>query len=110
MEGTDGTSNEIANRKSMQRKSKDVERHRSKRPRASILFPGDRVLLQNMSEWVGTGKLRSFWEDKVHIVLKTYRENPVLYRMQAENDPNGRTRNLHCNMLQPYHDLLNNFD
>ena len=101
---------EIANRQSMQRKSKDVEPHNTKRLRASILLPGDRVLVRIMSERGGTGKLRSFWEGKVHIVLETYGENPVLYRVQAENDPNGRTRNLHCNMLQPYDDLLDNFN
>ena len=78
--------------------------------RASILPLGDRVLVQNMSEWGGTGKLKSFWEDKVHIVLETYGENPVLYRVQAENDPNGRTRNLHRNMLKPCDDLKDNFN
>ena len=94
----------------MQRNSKDVERHNAKRLRASILLPGDRVLVRNMSERGVTGKLSSFWEDKVHIVLETYGENPVLYRVQAENDPNGRTRNLHRNMLQPCDDLLDNFN
>ena len=101
---------EITNRKSMQRKSKDVERHNAKRLRASILLPGDHVLVRNMSERGWTGKLKSFWEDKVHIVLETYGENPVLYRVQAENYPNVRTRNLHRNMLQPCDDLLDNFN
>ena len=101
---------EIANRQSMQRKSKDVERHNAKRLTASILLPGDRALVRNMSERGGTGKLRSFWEDKIHIVLETYGENPVLYRVQAENDPNGRARNLHRNMMQPCDELLDNFN
>ena len=62
---------------------------------ASILLPGDRVLVRNMSERGGTGKLRLFWDNKIHIVLETYGENPVLFRIQAENDPNGRRKNLH---------------
>ena len=36
---------EIANKQSMQRKSKHVERKNAKRLRASILLPGDRVLV-----------------------------------------------------------------
>ena len=51
---------------------------------ASILLPGDRVLVRNMSERGGTGKLRSFLDNKIHIVLETYGENPVLFRIQAE--------------------------
>ena len=104
---------EITSRQSMQGKSKDVERHNAKRLRASILLPGDRVLLalvRNMSQRAGTGRLRSFWEDCVHIVFETYGENPVLYRVQAENDPNDRTRNFHRNMIQPCDDLMDNFN
>ena len=101
---------EIANIQSMQRKSKDVEQHNAKRLTASILLPRDCVLVRNILERGWTGKLRSFWKDKVHIVLEPYGENPVLYRVQAENDPNGRARNLHRNILQPYDDLLGNFN
>ena len=36
---------ETANRQSMQSKSKDVEQYNGKRLRASILLPGDRVLM-----------------------------------------------------------------
>ena len=101
---------EIANRQSMQRTSKDVERHNAKRLTASILFPWDRVLVRNRSGREGTGKLRSFWEDKVHIVLEAYGENPVLHRVQAGNNLNGRTINLPRNMLQPCDELLDNFN
>ena len=37
-------------------------------------------------------------------------KNLVLYRVQAENDPNGKTRRLHRGMLQSYDDLLDNFN
>ena len=66
------------------------------------------MLLLNISVWGGTGKLRSFWEDKVYIVFETSGESPVLYRVQAENYPNGKTRILHRNMLQTCDDLLDN--
>ena len=58
-------------------------------------------------EW--TVKLRPILEDKVHILLETYGENLMLYRVEAEDDPNRRTKNLHCNMLQPCDKLLDNF-
>ena len=63
------------------------------------------MLLLNISVWGGTGKLRSFWEDKVHIVFETSGEST---RVQAENYPNGKTRILHRNMLQTCDDLLDN--
>ena len=37
-------------------------------------------------------------------------KNLVLYRVLAENDPNGKTRSLHRGMLQSYDDLLDNFN
>ena len=58
-------------------------------------------------EW--TVKLRPILEDKVHILLETYGENLMLYRVEAEDDPNRRTKNLHCNVLQPCDELLDNF-
>ena len=99
-----------ANTESMRRKSKDVEKHIAKRQKTPTLLSGNRALVQNMSEQGGTGKLRSFWEDKAHILLETYGENPVLYRVQAENGPNGRTRNLHDIILRSCDDLLDNFN
>ena len=50
-----------------------------------------------------------FGEDKLHIVLQAYGENPVLYSVKAKNGVNGGGRNLHRNMLQPSDDLLDNF-
>ena len=62
----------------MQRKSKDVKLQNVKRLKASALLPRENILVRNMSERGGTGKLRSFGKDKIYIVLETYGENPVL--------------------------------
>ncbi len=47
----------------------------------------------------GTGKLRSFWEDKVHVVVSKKGDMPV-YVVEPE-DGEGRQRVLHRNLLLP---------
>ena len=89
----------------MQRKSKDVDEQNAKRLSASR---GPYTSAKDVRAWRGR-KIKVILEDKVHTVLETYGEKPVLYRVQAENDPNSRTRKLYCNMLQPCDDLLRHF-
>ena len=48
------------------------------------LEPGDRVLVRNLSEHGGPGKIQSHWEQDVYIVVKRQCESPV-YIVKKEN-------------------------
>ena len=67
---------------------------------SSVLSPGDRVLVRNMSERGGPGKLRSYWEDQIHIVVSQKGKESPVYEVKPERGT-GRGRILHRNMLMP---------
>ena len=67
-------------------KNKDI-RHKNNSSRFSIsLQPGDRVLVRNMSERGGTGKMRNFGEEKIHIIISRIAGNGVVYKVKQEHE------------------------
>ncbi len=62
--------------------------------RGVVLKAGDRVLVRNLGERGGPGKLRSYWEKAVYVVKEQVSDNPV-YVIHPENNDRGKTRTLH---------------
>ena len=73
-----------------------------------LLIPGDRVLIRNLTPKEGPSKLRSYWEDTVHVVVSQKAESPV-YIVKPESGE-GRERTLHRNLLLPCNLLVNSED
>ena len=66
----------------------------------AVLLPGDRVLVRNLSQQGGPGKLRSHWDDRVHIVVSRKGEDSLLYVVKPETCT-GENHTLHRNLLLP---------
>lgn len=77
------------------------KRHYDSKVKSSVLEPGDRVLIRNMTPRDDTGKLRNHWEDAVHTVVCQVSKDILFYELRPENRK-GRSRILHCNLLNAY--------
>ena len=69
----------------------------------STLTPGERVLLKNLSERGGTGKLKSYWENDIYEVVSCHLELPIL-QIKPENVGN-KVPTVHRNLLMKHKDL-----
>ncbi|KAI5630534.1 hypothetical protein C0J50_7585, partial [Silurus asotus] len=93
----------IANKSSLSSSAKNKSYYDQK-VRGVVLKPGDRVLVRNMGERGGPGKLRSYWEKRIYVVKEQISDNQV-YVIHAEGDPNARNRTIHRNLLLLVNDL-----
>ena len=94
----------IASQRSNARKERDQIRRNSKNVSDS-LHTNDRVLLRNLSERGGPGKLRSYWESTIYKVLSEVGDTGVVYEIQRE-DGKGKKKVVHRNLLMPCHELI----
>ena len=88
----------LAQEKSEQAAKKAGKYYNRKGCRSSVLKPGDRVLVRNLSERGGPGKLRSFWEEHICVVVRRMADDSPVYEVKPEQGK-GRTRVLHRNLL-----------
>ncbi len=66
----------------------------------TVLKPGDRVLVRNFKQRGGPGKLRSHWEDLIHVVVERMNDSSPVYVLKPEGKPTP-LRTLHRNLLLP---------
>ncbi|KAK3700939.1 hypothetical protein QZH41_005654 [Actinostola sp. cb2023] len=86
--------------KSTSHSAQRAKQHYDKRIRSSVLEPGDRVLVRNLTPRGGPGKLRSYWEKDIHVVVRRKSPESPVYDLRPEGG-RGRDRTLHSNLLLP---------
>ena len=67
------------------------------------------MLVRNLSERGGTGKLRNHWEEKIHKIVSAIGDNSVTYKIVPVNVMKPKDWIVHRNILLNCDDLLNNF-
>ena len=92
---------QLANQHIQQAGAANKRRYDAKCKAVSLTI-GDRVLVRNVSERGGTGKLRSWWEQKIYEVVEMKESVPV-YTVRTID---GKiTKTVHRNMLMRVNDL-----
>ena len=86
--------------KSAQKAAEKGKKQSNKRIRSTVLSPGDRVLVRNLTPRGGPGKLRAFWEDEIHVVVSRKGPESPVYDIKSEAG-RGKIRTLHRNLLLP---------
>lgn len=86
-------------RQNISKSAGEGKKQYDRKVRFSKLQPGDRVLVRNLSDCGGPGKLRSHWEQAVHIIVEQKSDLPV-YEVTPEGRK-GKSRTLHRNLLLP---------
>ena len=69
------------------RSSASAERNKhlyDKKVRCVDLQPNDRVLVRNLSERGGPGKLRAFWEKEIYVVIRRIDPLSPVYEVKRE--------------------------
>ena len=61
------------------------KRQFDKKARAILLKAGDRVLVRNLRETGGPGKVRAYWEKNIYIVTQQKGENVPVYEVKRES-------------------------
>ena len=93
----------IANRRSFSAGERNKSRYDLK-AKSIDLHPNDRVLVRNLSERGGPGKLRSYWEQDIYRVIRRRDALSPVYEIKRENGT-GPVRVLHRNLLLQCNEL-----
>ncbi len=86
--------------KNMKKAAAKGQRNYNRRAWCSVLEPGDHVLVRNLSERGGPGKLRAYWEKQTYVVKERRGGNGPVYIVESL-DGTGKERVLHRNLLLP---------